>query len=121
MFLLQNSKKVIRLAKYINTNSIIKNFSIIKCLKMSDKPVPSTSATAVETVKKKFMNSATQHGNESNADEENIVIFANSNSPIRETVDEVVWHEEIIYDEDVSTKKIKLPIIFSINRHSQSA
>jgi hypothetical protein len=83
---------------------------------MSDKLIPTTSSSAAEmqtsaeapapASERKFMNLATQHGNESNADEENIVVLALSFSPKRETDDDVVWHEELEeYDADVSTNK----------------
>lgn len=42
----------------------------------------------------KRMNAQTQHGSEATADEENIVLLATSFSPVRETSDEVVWHED---------------------------
>lgn len=57
--------------------------------------------------KKKFMNLQTQHGNAMTADEENIVVFGRSFSPIRESSDVVVWQEEIGHEaedeDDVST------------------
>lgn len=78
---------------------------------MSENLIPSTSSAVSldekKCEKKMLMNAATQHGNESNADEENIVLLAVTRSPIRETDDEVVWHEEFIYpDDDVSTNNI---------------
>lgn len=53
------------------------------------------STSKVET-KAKLMNAQTQHGCEETADEENIIVFPKSFSfsPVRETPDEVVWHEE---------------------------
>lgn len=60
--------------------------------------MPTVAAAAVE---KKFMNLQTQHGNEMTADEENIVVFGRSISPIRESSDVFVWHFEI----DVGAKK----------------
>lgn len=52
-------------------------------------------------------NAQTQHGNEETADEENIVVLAQSFSPVREASEDVVWHEEIYEiggkcDDDVS-------------------
>lgn len=66
---------------------------------MSDQ-VAATSAQSDITseVKKKFVNAATQHGNETNADEENIVMLAITRSPIREC-DEPVQHEEFEYND----------------------
>lgn len=91
---------------------------------MSDQ-VATTSAPAEisHEVKKKFVNAITQHGNESNADEENIVILSITRSPIREC-DEPVQHEEFEYndfftaassdDSDVSTKTFSSSPIFFI-------
>lgn len=66
-----------------------------------------SSSSYIDVKKKKFMNLQTQHGNAMTADEENIVVFGRtfSPSPIRESSDEVVWHEEIETEslEDVST------------------
>lgn len=59
------------------------------------------SITSEEELKPKRINSQTQHGNAATADEENIVVLATSFSPVRESSDEVVWHEEW---SDVSTK-----------------
>lgn len=56
--------------------------------------------------RKKFMNASVQHGNEENADEENIVILAISKSrysPIRE-IDEPVQREEFEYNDFVLAK-----------------
>lgn len=71
---------------------------------MSESEIVSSSLS-----KKKLMNAQTQHGNESTADEENIVVLARSCSPVREESEEVVWHEELTVnlkrsddDEDVS-------------------
>lgn len=69
--------------------------------------IASTSSTSADTptaaaaATKKFMNLQTQHGNEMTADEENIVVFGRSFSPIRESSDVFVWHFEI----DVGAKK----------------
>lgn len=58
--------------------------------------------------KKNLVNASTQHGNENTCDEENIVVLAQSFSPVRETSDEVVWHEDFVEtpetkrDDDVS-------------------
>lgn len=49
--------------------------------------------------KKNLVNASTQHGNEDTADEENIVVLARSCSPVRETSEEVVWHEEFEFAE----------------------
>lgn len=70
--------------------------------------IPSTS-DCVEKADKNRTNAATQHGNESNADEENIVVLKLCFSPKRNPNDNepAVWHEEIqsfiIDDGDVST------------------
>lgn len=65
---------------------------------MSDFDITMSSPS---TVKKKLVNSQTQHGCEATADEENIVMLATSFSPVREESDEVVWHEDF---DEVSTK-----------------
>lgn len=62
----------------------------------------SAPAAKVET-KTKLMNAQTQHGCEATADEENIVVLARCDSPVREASDEVVWHEDFVetsQDED---------------------
>lgn len=59
---------------------------------MSDREIEST--TSIDELKPKRINSQTQHGREETADEENIVVLATSFSPVRESSDEVVWHEE---------------------------
>lgn len=68
--------------------------------------VDMASTSSIDVKKKKFMNLQTQHGNAMTADEENIVVFGRTFSPIRESSDEVVWHEEIEIEslEDVSTR-----------------
>lgn len=70
---------------------------------MSESEIATTSTSSRC---KKMINSQTQHGNAMTADEENIVVLGQSFSPIRETSDEVVWHEDVIKqekdDEDVS-------------------
>lgn len=68
--------------------------------------IASTSSTSADmptaaAATKKFMNLQTQHGNEMTADEENIVVFGRSISPIRNSSDELVWH----WDIDVGAKK----------------
>lgn len=84
--------------------------------KMSD-PLPSTSSSLpsslsrdvempnVDELQKKFVNSSTQHGNEDNADEENIVVLATSYSPIRE-IDEPVQREEFEYSDYLLAKAL---------------
>lgn len=90
---------------------------------MSDQ-VPTTSAQAeiAPEIKKKFVNAITQHGNEANADMENIVVLTKSFSPTRE-IDEPVQHEEFEYndflaaagdDSDVSTKTLFLSRVMNI-------
>lgn len=88
-------------------------------------PTTSTShAAEASEPKKKFMNSAVQHGNEENADEENIVVLAISksrHSPIRE-IDEPVQREEFEYNDflakapfdgtNVSTKNLAYILYF---------
>lgn len=68
------------------------------------------SSSSVEKSKKKMMNVQTQHGNEQNADEENIVVLSKlfQASPTRDAdFDAVVWHEEFESSdqENVSTHK----------------
>jgi hypothetical protein len=92
-------KKTLTLKIYTNLRSIIFKTSA-SSIKMSEN-IPSTST-------KKFINSSTQHGNESNADEENIVVLAKSFSPTREVDDPVVWHEDFQQNEDVSTCNFNL-------------
>lgn len=75
--------------------SFVRKFSRIK---MSESEIVACSSlsTPQDEPKKKLMNSATQHGNEDTADEENIVVLKRCCSPVRETSEEVVWHEEIV-------------------------
>jgi hypothetical protein len=74
--------------------------------------VPSTSKSIASSStvckQKQLMNAATQHGNKSNADEENIVVLVRCNSPKRDNDEIVVWHEEFIQYYDVSTNFIIL-------------
>lgn len=56
--------------------------------------------TSKDESKPKLMNLQTQHGSEETADEENIVVLARSFSPVRETSEEVVWHEELVNDDE---------------------
>lgn len=75
---------------------------------MSESEIAQTSTSSSRSTvdlaeKKKFVNSQTQHGNAMTADEENIVVLGQSFSPVRESSDEVVWHEDVIEpDQDVS-------------------
>ena len=93
-------------------------------------PTTSTShAAEASELKKRFMNSSVQHGNEENADEENIVVLAyckSRDSPIRE-IDEPVQREEFEYNDflakapaddsmNVSTKT--LPLFFTFDTFS---
>ncbi len=79
---------------------------------MSDQ-VPSTSVQSEKSceMKKKFVNAITQHGNESNADEENIVIFSpsHSHSPIREC-DDPVQHEAFEYNDSADSTYVSTKI-----------
>lgn len=68
------------------------------------------SASTSKTMK--LMNAQTQHGSEATADEENIVLLATSFSPVRETSDEVVWHEDFEHVSFFFSKNIEFPIIF---------
>jgi len=80
--------------------------NIFKSDKMSENLTPSISTAEVSS-KKKLINVATQHGNVTNANEENIMVLLISRSPNRETEDEVILHEEkciIHIEEDVSTE-----------------
>lgn len=81
---------------------------------MSDQvPTASAQAEMPQGAKKKFVNAITQHGSESTADEENIVVLVairSGRSPNREC-DDPVQHEEFEYNDfvagdasDVSTK-----------------
>jgi hypothetical protein len=81
---------------------------------MSDQlPSTSSSSSSSSSIRveesrdlgKKFINAATQHGNESNADEENIVVLAMSYSPKRE-IDEPVEREEFEYNDYVLAKAL---------------
>lgn len=68
---------------------------------MSEATTSSSHAEEASAPRKKFMNSAVQHGNEENADEENIVVLAISksrHSPIRE-IDEPVQREDFEYND----------------------
>lgn len=79
---------------------------------MSDQ-LPSTSTSSLaphvdeesRDLQKKFINAAVQHGNESNADEENIVVLAMSYSPKRE-IDEPVEREEFEYNDYVLARAL---------------
>lgn len=57
--------------------------------------------TSKDESKPKLMNLQTQHGSEE-TDLENIILLARSCSPVRETSEQVVWHEELVKygDED---------------------
>lgn len=88
---------------------------------MSESEIATTSSTSTsrfndddKKIKKKLINSQTQHGNAMTADEENIVVLGLTFSPVRETSDVFVWHEDVIEqvkeDEDVSEIQLFLVI-----------
>jgi hypothetical protein len=69
-------------------------------------PLSSSTAQSTPSEKPKKVHAQTQHGREETADEENIVVLAQSFSPQRESSEEVVWREEIYEtegDDDVSS------------------
>ncbi|CRK86467.1 CLUMA_CG000096, isoform A [Clunio marinus] len=74
-------------------SQFVRNYS----KKMNESPDESTSMVAKQ---KKFIHVQTQHGCPETADEENIVILTTSFSPVRESSEEVVWHEEIAEEDE---------------------